>query len=102
MQREKEKECGSHVGDYKCLRLVRGLRDLTRVVDVACGVYHTLALTADANVYSWGWGNDGRLGHGEEYYVLSPRKIEALAGAYQAAVSLLQSLPETTRARHTD
>ena len=67
------------LADEPSPRLVKGLRDLTRVVDVACGVYHTLALTVDANVYSWGWGNDGRLGHGEEYYVLSPRKIEALA-----------------------
>jgi len=38
--------------------------DLPSVVtDVVCGGWHTLALTSDGDVYSWGWNENGGLGH---------------------------------------
>lgn len=78
-------------------RLVESLRK-ARVQKVACGVYHTMVLAAggafpviphrdsdhlrfaasDSSVYTWGWGNDGRLGHGDESYLLVPRLVEGL------------------------
>uniref|UniRef100_M4C452 RCC1-like domain-containing protein n=1 Tax=Hyaloperonospora arabidopsidis (strain Emoy2) TaxID=559515 RepID=M4C452_HYAAE len=33
------------------------------VVQVACGNWHTAALTASGDMYTWGWGRDGQLGH---------------------------------------
>ncbi|KAI6234495.1 hypothetical protein M3Y99_00801500 [Aphelenchoides fujianensis] len=33
-----------------------------RVVDVACGGWHSLALTDEEDVYSWGWNDDGQCG----------------------------------------
>ncbi|KAH7645080.1 williams-beuren syndrome chromosomal region 16 protein-like protein [Dermatophagoides farinae] len=34
------------------------------IVDICCGLDHTLALTRSGIVYSFGWGDDGQLGHG--------------------------------------
>ncbi|OQS01162.1 regulator of chromosome condensation (RCC1) [Achlya hypogyna] len=34
------------------------------IVAIACGDYFSLALSADGEVYSWGEGSDGQLGHG--------------------------------------
>eukprot|EP00924_Labyrinthula_sp_SR-Ha-C_P001630 maker-scaffold_18-snap-gene-4.42-mRNA-1 protein AED:0.03 eAED:0.03 QI:72/1/1/1/1/0.66/3/1018/337 len=36
-----------------------------KVIKLACGSGHTVALTIDGTVYTWGRGDDGRLGHGE-------------------------------------
>ena len=62
-----------------------------RVVAVSSGAHHSLALTADGAVWSWGWGEDGRLGHGDQQLQLQlqllPKKVEALAGQRVAAVS---------------
>ena len=37
-----------------------------RVIAVSAGGRHSLALTADGAVWSWGGGREGRLGHGDE------------------------------------
>ncbi|KAG7379278.1 hypothetical protein PHYPSEUDO_008774 [Phytophthora pseudosyringae] len=34
----------------------------SEVVQVACGNWHTAALTASGDLYTWGWGRDGQLG----------------------------------------
>lgn len=49
-----------------------------KVVQVACGDFHTAALIDCGVVFSWGKGDDGRLGHGDEVTCLSPKQIEAL------------------------
>jgi alpha-tubulin suppressor-like RCC1 family protein len=36
-----------------------------RVIQVACGDYHSACITADGLLFSWGLSSDGRLGHGE-------------------------------------
>jgi len=58
-----------------------------RVVAVSDGASHSLAVTADGAVWSWGSGSQGRLGHGDEQNQLLPKKIEALAGRRVIAVS---------------
>jgi hypothetical protein len=41
--------------------------DLPSVVkDISCGGWHTLALTSDGDIYSWGWNESGQLGHSKE------------------------------------
>ena len=37
----------------------------TTVVEVAASKFHSMAVTADGQVYTWGWGLGGRLGHPE-------------------------------------
>ena len=51
-----------------------------RVVAVSAGYFHSLAVTADGAVWSWGFGLFGKLGHGDEQHQLLPKKVEAFAG----------------------
>lgn len=51
-----------------------------RKVAVHSGGRHALALTADGRVFSWGEGDDGKLGHGDCCTLETPRCIEALIG----------------------
>jgi len=46
-----------------------------RVLKVACGAAHNLALLHDGSVWSWGHGANGRLGHGSEYNFTAPKQI---------------------------
>jgi len=57
------------------------------VVAVSAGGWHSLALTADGAVWSWGYGYSGILGHGDQQKQLLPKKTEALAGQHVVAVS---------------
>ena len=41
--------------------LVHSLRDVN-VRQIACGSGHTVVLSTEGDVYSWGRGDDGRLG----------------------------------------
>ena len=36
-----------------------------KVVQISCGWRHSLAVTERQNVFSWGRGTNGQLGHGE-------------------------------------
>ena len=44
-----------------------------RVVDVACGKEHCMLLTEHGQVYTWGGGSRGQLGHGTLASEESPR-----------------------------
>ena len=48
------------------------------IASVSAGLIHGSFLTEDGDVYSWGFGNFGRLGHGDSEDQLIPKKIEAL------------------------
>ena len=50
-----------------------------RVVAVSAGGRHSLALTASGAVWSWGDGQRGRLGHGDEQHQLLPKSIGDLS-----------------------
>lgn len=57
------------------------------IVQVACGGHHTGALTAEGEVYTFGFDDDGRLGHNCTGHVLSPKQVEALAGTHIRQIS---------------
>ena len=61
--------------------------DGQRVVAVSTGARHSLAITANGAVWSWGDGNFGKLGHGDEQRRQLPKKVEALAKQRVVAVS---------------
>ena len=67
------------------------------VVAVSAGGGHSLAITTDGAVWSWGWGDDGRLGHGDQQRQLLPKKVEAFAGrrVIAATAGLAQNLALT-------
>ncbi|KAL9279160.1 putative regulator of chromosome condensation 1/beta-lactamase-inhibitor protein II [Arabidopsis thaliana] len=51
--------------------------DLSRkIISLAAGEAHTIALTGDGCVYSWGRGMFGRLGTGKESDELVPVRVE--------------------------
>ncbi|KAJ1527946.1 hypothetical protein ONE63_007879 [Megalurothrips usitatus] len=57
------------------------VRDISGVGQVACGSAHTLALSQDGRtVWSFGSGENGKLGHGDNARVCRPKIIEALQG----------------------
>jgi E3 ubiquitin-protein ligase HERC2 len=58
-----------------------------KIIQVSCGSYHSLALTADGRLYSWGYGAYGRLGHNDTSNVATPIKIEGFNYVPFAAVS---------------
>jgi alpha-tubulin suppressor-like RCC1 family protein len=45
------------------------------ISDISCGASHSLALTDNGQVFSWGSGGYGRLGHGDNKDVLSPKSL---------------------------
>eukprot|EP00966_Prymnesium_polylepis_P008387 193320-Prymnesium_polylepis.1 len=58
-----------------------------RVSSVSTSSIHTLALSEDGTVYSFGWGEYGKLGHGDEENQHTPRAIEGLRGGRACAVA---------------
>ncbi|XP_058735596.1 ultraviolet-B receptor UVR8-like isoform X2 [Vicia villosa] len=51
------------------------------IVSVTCGADYTVARSdSSKNVYSWGWGDFGRLGHGDHSDLFIPHPIGALQG----------------------
>jgi len=51
-----------------------------RVLHVSCGAQHTLATDSNGDVYSWGVGNYGNLGHGDTATVDRPKLVDVLKG----------------------
>ncbi|OAE31917.1 hypothetical protein AXG93_4485s1040 [Marchantia polymorpha subsp. ruderalis] len=60
-------------------RIVKGTREL-QFVRVACGAAHTVALTGSGDVYTFGQGAFGALGHGSKDDIDSPKLVETLWG----------------------
>ena len=91
--------CGSEAGNSGLLGHGEGVTQLNtptrlpstlggeRAVSVSAGAGHSLALTADGAVWSWGFGGGRQLGHGDEQNQLLPKKVEAFAGRRVVAVS---------------
>lgn len=50
------------------------------MTNVSCGHLHTIATTEDNEVYTWGWGASGCLGHGDRRFQLIPKAITSLQG----------------------
>ncbi|CAB4277910.1 unnamed protein product [Prunus armeniaca] len=51
------------------------------IVSVTCGADHTIAYSdSRTQAYSWGWGDFGRLGHGNSSDLFTPQPIKALYG----------------------
>ena len=60
-------------------RLIEALKS-KRVRDIACGSSHSAAITSSGELFTWGCGEYGRLGHGDNITQLRPKQVRALAG----------------------
>ena len=47
---------------------------------IDCGIEHSAAVTSDGRLFTWGKGDDHRLGHGVTQIIECPRLVEGLAG----------------------
>ncbi|KAL1138807.1 hypothetical protein AAG570_008869, partial [Ranatra chinensis] len=71
----------------KLPKLIERLQGI-HVTRVFCGNQFSLALTANGELYSWGKGDNYRLGHPSEEHVRFPELISALKGKKIKAVSV--------------
>ncbi|XP_010533392.1 PREDICTED: uncharacterized protein LOC104809200 isoform X1 [Tarenaya hassleriana] len=71
-------QLGNPLADGKLPCLVEDKLSNECVEEVACGAYHVAILTSRNEVYTWGKGANGRLGHGDIEDRKTPTLIEAL------------------------
>ncbi|XP_023537042.1 PH, RCC1 and FYVE domains-containing protein 1-like isoform X1 [Cucurbita pepo subsp. pepo] len=57
------------------------------VEEISCGASHTVVLTSRNEVFSWGRGANGRLGHGDVEDRRSPTLVEALKDRHVKSIS---------------
>lgn len=59
-----------------------------RIIQVSCGDYHSLALSEDGQVFSWGKNSQGQLGLGKDVpSQASPQRVRSLEGIPLAQVA---------------
>lgn len=71
-------QLGNPNSDGKLPCLVEGKIVGESVEEIACGSYHVTVLTSRNEVYTWGKGANGRLGHGDIEDRKTPTLVEAL------------------------
>ena len=60
-------------------RLIEALKS-KRIRDIACGSGHSAAIASNGELYTWGLGEYGRLGHGDTVTQMKPKLVKALVG----------------------
>jgi hypothetical protein len=71
----------------------------TRIVSVTTGNRHCLALSDEGEIYSWGDGTHGALGHADGSASAGPKRIETLARAESIAAGRITSAVVDDRGR---
>nr|GMD24459.1 PH, RCC1 and FYVE domains-containing protein 1 [Ipomoea batatas] len=71
-------QLGNPQADGKLPCRVEGKLAKSFVEEIACGAYHVAVLTSRTEVFTWGKGANGRLGHGDMDDRNSPTLVEAL------------------------
>ena len=78
---------GTTEGNQTTPRIVGGCLEGKRVVYVAAGDAHTACIDEDGDLYTWGKGKYGRLGHGNERNLSSPKLVEVMVGKKCSSVA---------------
>ncbi|KAH9602181.1 hypothetical protein KSS87_018448 [Heliosperma pusillum] len=71
-------QLGNPHSDGKHPKRVEGKLLRCHVEEIACGASHVAVLTSRTEVYTWGKGANGRLGHGDSEDKNTPTLVEAL------------------------
>ncbi|XP_059113876.1 E3 ISG15--protein ligase Herc6-like [Peromyscus eremicus] len=79
------------IGEFKKINLtpmkIKALAGI-KIIQVSCGHYHSLALSEDGQVFSWGKNSQGQLGLGKNIQSqASPQKVKYLEGIPLAQVA---------------
>lgn len=51
----------------------KGLKTNEKIVSIACGSNHNIAVSSAQSVYSWGYGDMSALGHGKDGDEMLPK-----------------------------
>lgn len=51
-----------------------------RIVEIACGSLHCVAVTDESEVYTWGDNDEGQLGDGTTNAIQRPKMVNSLQG----------------------
>ncbi|KAG9451265.1 hypothetical protein H6P81_011230 [Aristolochia fimbriata] len=71
-------QLGNPNADGKVPNCIEGKIHNSFVEEIACGSYHVAVLTSRTEVYTWGKGANGRLGHGDHDDRNTPTLVESL------------------------
>ena len=63
---------------------------------------HSLVITEDGSVFSWGWGFEGQLGHGNKSNLSIPTKISTLSNVISIGCGTAHSLAITGNFQSTN
>uniref|UniRef100_A0A8C3XC49 HECT and RLD domain containing E3 ubiquitin protein ligase family member 6 n=1 Tax=Catagonus wagneri TaxID=51154 RepID=A0A8C3XC49_9CETA len=77
-------------GEFKEINFIPKKITLTgvKIIQVSCGHYHSLALSEDGQVFSWGKNSHGQLGLGKEFpSQANPQRVRSLDGIPLAQVA---------------
>ncbi|XP_062111643.1 PH, RCC1 and FYVE domains-containing protein 1-like isoform X2 [Humulus lupulus] len=71
-------QLGNPSADGKVPTQVEGKIAETFIEEIACGSYHVAVLTSKTEVYTWGKGSNGQLGHGDNDHRDTPTLVDFL------------------------
>ncbi|XP_031377884.1 PH, RCC1 and FYVE domains-containing protein 1-like isoform X2 [Punica granatum] len=80
-------QLGNPAADGKLPCLVQDKLAGEFVEDISCGAFHVAVLTSRSEVYTWGKGANGRLGHGDVEDRKVPTLVEALKDRHVKSIS---------------
>lgn len=66
---------------YERPKLIEALQGY-EIVDIACGGAHSAAISSTGQLFTWGKGRYGRLGHGDSEDQLKP-KLVSVCGIFK-------------------
>ncbi|KAL0323257.1 UNVERIFIED_CONTAM: PH, RCC1 and FYVE domains-containing protein 1 [Sesamum angustifolium] len=92
-------QLGNPQSDGKLPCLVEDKLSGESVEEIACGAYHVAVLTSKNEVYTWGKGANGRLGHGDIEDRKAPTLVESLKDKHSQCSACRQAFG-FTRKRH--
>lgn len=64
-----------------------GLQDGVSIANVACGAWHTAIVSANGQLFTFGDGTFGVLGHGNVQSISRPKEVESLVGLWVKSVA---------------
>lgn len=71
-------QLGNPLADGKVPTQVKGKIAEAFIEEIACGSYHVAVLTSKTEVYTWGKGSNGQLGHGDNDHKDTPTLVDFL------------------------
>ncbi|CAI5472595.1 unnamed protein product [Closterium sp. Yama58-4] len=80
-------QLGNPQADGHSPALVTGPPLFKQIEQIACGTHHIAALTAASDLFTWGQGNHGQLGHGDVRDREVPTRVEAIKDQRVLSVS---------------